>query len=351
MSIEGSIDVSTVVTTQANSNVGTQLVMSTRCVMRPPVYQPGTDLAQYLLVYERVASANGWSDQQKKNYLIVCFPGGSPLQQACIASPSTQSYEALSLELRQMLSAHMDQVKLAEFQQRTKKETESVGEFERSLRELYLAALGSDATPDSDILYMNRFMEGLPSRWRTVLAREMYKKVPDSLAHAQRLEAAEKLHGTSIDTVYPAAWAASVQSLGSASTDNSRIVQLEAKMDTLTTLMQQLLQVQLSQAQGGRSDRVRSPGECSPAHQGRPPRRHFSPRVPRRSLSRGRLYCSYCRKQGHSIEWCRRLQGTLCESCGKRGHTTQYCQQYVPSRRAPAPGHMTRPRSPPQSGN
>ena len=104
-----------VVTNQANSNVGTQVVMSTQCVMRPPTYQPGRDLAQYLVVYERVVTANGWSGQQTENYLIICFPGGSPIQQAYIASTSTQSYEVLAMELKHMLSAHMDQVKLAEF--------------------------------------------------------------------------------------------------------------------------------------------------------------------------------------------------------------------------------------------
>jgi hypothetical protein len=352
MSNEQSSLTSSVVTTQAGGNAGTQVIMSSRCVMRPPSYQPGTDLSQYLIMYDRLASANGWTDQQKKNYLIVCFPGGSPLQQACIASPATQSFETLSTELRQMLSAHGDQVKLAEFQQRSKLDSESVGEFERSLRELYFAALGAGAVPDSDPLYLNRFMEGLPQRWKAVIAREMYKRVADSLAHAQRLETAEKLHGSVADQLYSPAWAVPVQTLNSTSTD-PRIAQLESKVDTLTTLMQQLLQVQLDQAQRGRLERGWDPGECGSAHQGRPPRRHLSPGAPMRgrSPSGDRTFCRYCRRRGHTVETCWKLQTTQCESCGKRGHTANFCQRQVQSRRGPAAASSSPRRNPNPAGN
>ncbi|CAG0888580.1 unnamed protein product [Darwinula stevensoni] len=162
-------------------------------------------------------------------------------------------------------------------------------------------------------------MEGLPVRWKAVIACEMYTKVADSLAHAQQLETAERLHGSVGDPVYSPAWAASAQIKTHAFTDENRISQLEDKLDILTTLMQQLLQVQIDEAQGDRSGWGGNTGECSSAHRGRSPHRRFTPRAPvgGRSKSNDRTVCGFCKRSGHSVRFCRELQATIygTDSC------------------------------------
>ena len=121
------------------------------------------------------------------------FSWGSSLRRARIAFPFTRSHAALTVEPRAFSS--LDRLKLAEFRQRSKFDSESVSENAKSLLEQYLAALGcswlllqlaADAVPVTDILYVNRFVKGPGGKQ----AREMNEKVKDVLTHAQRLETA-----------------------------------------------------------------------------------------------------------------------------------------------------------------
>lgn len=293
-------------------------------------YKAGDDLTQYLSIYQRIAEANEWTEEQKKNFLIVSFPNGSVHQSICLMADPSKTFSQLVDELKRMISAHEPRLKLAQYETRVLREGETVGEYEKSLRLLYHAAMGEASTPDTDPRYLMKFIDGLPVRWRSTISTEMHHSIGGengALLHAQRLEAAEKLHepdksksGT-IMTVPEA----------SAGVSASEISVLQKKLDDLTVLVQELWEDRSRRRKTRRSrDTESSSSDEERRERGR------SRMAQRRSPSRGRVSCSYCKKPGHTVDECRTLKRKVCDNCRRTGHTTVFCRKRGSSRDRPS---------------
>lgn len=330
-----------------NSSQTPTLVNTLSLSLRPPVYKMGDDLGQFLTVYQRIADANQWSEEQRKNFLIVSFPNGSIHQSICIMADPGKTFSQLIDELKRMVSAHEPRLKLAQYETRVMRDGETVGEYEKSLRLLYHAAIGQASDPDSDPRYVTKFIDGLPNRWRTLVSAEMRDSVlgdNGALSHAQRLEASEKLHvpteplGTSQFFPISAAQAQSASGAGG-SVFSPDISQLQMKLDALTVLVQDLIN------RPSRRDRFdprrRSDSRSSSEEERRARDRSHAVRR-RQSTSRSRATCGYCKKPGHTLEACWALQRKNCQKCGKSGHTTTFCQRRDSSCGRPKPRQATR---------
>ena len=332
--------------------------------VRPPVYHSGDDFSQWLAVYESACSSNNWPDSMKISYLPMALPRDSSLQLAAAEADKTSSFELVVKELRSMLTVHEPHEKLAKFDSRELQAGEKVGEFERALRVLYKAALGSQADPDSDPRYIKKFIGGLPQRWRFQIASKMYRSVSGShgaLAHAQNLEAAEALHGPLLDNrpYFPVAVAQpssgfdtntqlqmQVSPLSEVDQLRSRLVKLEqdarqreqdfsTQMGQLTSMMRDLL----GELREGRGV---ARGQCRPTvrRRSRSVARSFSRD---RSGSTPRFFCSFCRKHGHTVDRCFARQDMRCFRCDAIGHRASDCQHRVDSDRQPNVGTFRSP--------
>jgi len=305
--------------------------------IRPPDFRPGSDLSQFLDTFSVLAEANGWSEAQKKAYLTVAFPPTSPFQTVCLETPPSATFSALVSDLKRVVTTHQKQTKLAEYEQRTMRDGESVGEYERSLRHLFYQIAGSNAYPEVDGRYIHKFISGLPSQWRGKVAERLYDRLSLALASAQRLEIAERLHASSL----PVSCAQfSPLMLGAATPlpnfqfSKSDISELRGEVEglkhqvqDLSQMFQSLLELQKKQIREVRRSRHSSSSDSDREH----PRRAGSGNS-RRSGSRTRFasgdqtkYCRYCRKSGHLIEQCRLRP--LCPICSQRGHSPKFCPQ------------------------
>ena len=315
-------------TTESNSNL--HHILAPSLSLRPPVYKMGDDLGQYLAIYQRIAEANNWTEEQKKNFLIVSFPNGSVHQSICIMADPGMSFLQLLDELKRMIGVHEPRLKLAQYETRVLREGETVGEYERALRLLYCAAMGQASKPDADPRYLLKFIDGLPIRWRSIISAEMHSSVAGekgALLHAQRLEAAEKLHvpDNSVSTNFGTISAVPEVSTG-VSVFPDVVTQLQKKLDDLTLLVQELRQSRSRKNSFRKSRKSRnedtesSNSEEEQRDRSRSSTRRFTP-------SRVQVSCTYCKKAGHSVDHCRTLKRKICESCGRTGHTTAFCRR------------------------
>ena len=62
--------------------------------------------------------------------------------------------------------------------------------------------VGPNADPEIDGRYIFKFISGLPIQWRGKVAERLYDRLSLALAHAQRIEVAERLHSGSLSACY-----------------------------------------------------------------------------------------------------------------------------------------------------
>lgn len=280
-----------------------------RCKAKPRDYKDGENFNQYLNHFERVANANGWSDEIKLVQLETVLKGKAQREFEVFIEETPEiswdeMVESLKMELVPSVQKSIDefsQLKMGDMSPR---------EFYAALVRSSKLAHGNIQEEARHIIVRSQLLQAIPKKLRTDAGKQNYLS---DLGKEELLEILTRIYDAELgdeaaaDTYEPLIGQVRPQFRGD---NNSRLAMLEKENEKLKSDVSEIKSMMENLCKTMKS------GDSQGAT-GRPPVRE------RNQNNWSNVTCYKCQQTGHIARSCRNQR--VCPNCKESGHGFMSC--------------------------
>jgi len=163
--------------------------------VKPPKFDGKGCIESHLMQFKIAASRNGWSNEEKANFLKISLTGDASTVLKDVAEDVT--YEELIFKLKQCYGS-LDQVEAyrVQLKARRRKRGESLSDLMKDVRRLFLLAYPGKSNYMSDIAAKDAFVDALDDR--ELMIRVMERE-PKTLEEAFKIAERMELYSRRVD--------------------------------------------------------------------------------------------------------------------------------------------------------